>query len=303
VKMLALTCLFPYWAVFFISMLVDEVQASRFFLQKPSDLNIQTFLSKQNQGFNHPYQEITRGEHSENPGDVGFKSVIHLRKEVGHGLSDYMEACDIVLNWRVHEDSTWASIHTTTNSKRSFGRGTGFSRLDRNKKGNNLATLAKCYGGIAWVLNPCRLVYEEVDIDPYPQQQDSNDAEGNGNNKASWWPCVSNPVLFSATSYGTLRHHLICGEERVQVSMLAPPEEHNTTTGKKKLQQGSNSKCNTQNKDGTVIVEIFSVSRGATGLGTLLFPLMRNMQYRFFKEQVDTVAAKLEARQSRHFQS
>ncbi|EKX52657.1 hypothetical protein GUITHDRAFT_101818 [Guillardia theta CCMP2712] len=107
-----------------------------------------------------------------------------------------------------------------------------------------------------WVRNPCRQVYEDVDV---PLKHRARDAD-----------CFFNQLSPSARlSQG----HLIRGEERLAV-----------------LWDGYEpSKDPSSSELGRVYFAIRSVSAGSGLVGSLLFPFMRPMQDRFFASQLDSM--------------
>jgi len=100
--------------------------------------------------------------------------------------------------------------------------------------GQVVATLVRVSG--LWFLNPCRVVYVEP-----PRDRD-----------------------VAAFAYGTLRGHVVCGEERFQVSCDRAHEE--------------------------VVYTITAVSRPAIALTRLGLPLVRRIQRRFVRSSTEALA-------------
>mmetsp|Transcript_47243 Transcript_47243/g.47686 ORF Transcript_47243/g.47686 Transcript_47243/m.47686 type:complete len:167 (-) Transcript_47243:171-671(-) len=80
-------------------------------------------------------------------------------------------------------------------------------RLIGEEGGKRLVTSAKSPVPRLWVINPCKVVYELLD-----QRLEQNNGSSSGSSKSSG-------LTYSSTAYGTLRGHLLCGEERVSVGI------------------------------------------------------------------------------------
>lgn len=228
--------------------------------------------------------------------------IIRKRRIVGKGEAAYWTARDAMLGWEgLHTGSKWAGIHllrrqhrvninddnnnvhinsnsntvqpatrsTTTTSSSSVLNDTDdddgairrSSRLAveadplRAPTSDNvlqitsspglkrLTTFSRILPGLPlWAVNPCMVLYDLVD------------------------ERSSSGMTYSATAYGTMRGHLLRGEERVCVSMCDQSRE--------------------------VVVEVLSYSHATSGfLGNVIFRACRGMQDRFFQEEVDVLAA------------
>lgn len=273
--------------------------------------------------------------------------IIRHRKLVGQGEECYSKLRDVALGWEgMHKNSNWAGIRmvnkehnsnrdyfnthhvdgqqednniiessdTTTNIRIKRINEDPFAPLPEtisqnvmqifSSGGRKLVTFSKLFGGkipFLWALNPCCVVYDLVDARAVSR------AGGGG-------------LKYSSTAYGTLRGHLISGEERVTVAIrdnggrgsissrgseldriFFTGSQFDTRTRTATLSSnGVDSSMNTMTYafgentsdiGGDVYVEILSCSRPSPGLlGRLTFPLIKNMQDRFFQEQIDTLA-------------
>ncbi|CAM9424516.1 unnamed protein product [Choristocarpus tenellus] len=180
----------------------------------------------------------------------------------------------------MHEGSTWARIVRSTKKRTAFKV--------------NMVTIVKACQGLAWCVNPCVVLYERKDIKIKipPSSNAMGDTGGSLSfdrdtgrenpggglwagrrpGEAPVWASFppkeaagGSVATQSAVAYATLQGHLIQGEERMRVVWFRG--------------QGV----------GPVWFEVYSVSRGNRFWGSLLFPLVRSMQARFFKEQAETV--------------
>ncbi len=80
--------------------------------------------------------------------DLPGWTVIECAGAVGHGPAAYRAAAAAALDWRVLEHAGWAGIRAD-DAPPAGGEGGGGG-------GRTLCTYARCYGGLAWVVNPCR---------------------------------------------------------------------------------------------------------------------------------------------------
>lgn len=133
-----------------------------------------------------------------------------------------------------------------------------------------LITISKSpYLGI-WVWNPCQVLYDLID-----QRYNYNCYCTPNNSQGLLMQSRRRGGLtYTATAYGTLKGHLIAGEERVSVAIH--DEEPNS--------------YNDGNNNGKVEVEILSYSHATNSiLGKLIFPFIKGMQEQFFKDQITTL--------------
>jgi len=192
------------------------------------------------------------------PAALGLKGVpkncrvFRLTRFVGHGQQTYRAVRDAALGWEaMHENSKWAGIcllnyeHNSLSNDRdsnvsAAGALPNVLQIGYGPGAKKLVTYAKSTFFNIWTINPCMVVYDVVDM----RQRGGR--------------------TYSSTAYGTLRGHLIKGEERVSV-------------------------CH-RDSDGAVEVEVLSISLPGRGiLGQMVFPFIGSMQKKFFQEQVDTL--------------
>ena len=220
------------------ALLLGPAAATRFVRARPTAARAAEFMAARCRGrpVNHDCAGATHPASRARAPPAGF-AVVRVRRTVGRGAPAFARASRALRAWKVHTPGGASAVFVAP------GR-----RVPRAA-----ATAARCYGGVAWVLNPCVVGYELLDA-----------AGARGGDRARAWAAVAAPgERFSAVSYSTLRGHLIAGEERLCVVLA---------------------------RDGAVECEVLSLSRGATAVGRALFPLMRPMQRRFFEDQLRTVA-------------
>jgi hypothetical protein len=103
---------------------------------------------------------------------------------------------------------------------------------------------------------------------------------GKGSSDGAVEPSRIRRGRLSSVGYGTLRGHLIEGCECMTVTWTLPPPPC--------ARRGPMAN---DSEGGVVEFELVSLSRGAGIAGRLLFPLIKNTQMRFFREQCVTMAA------------
>ena len=128
-------------------------------------------------------------------------------------------------------------------------------------------TLARVYGGGAWVMNPCCVAYESFD----KQDRNGEGEEGRKGGREGGRE-GGGPRVWSAVAYTTVGRHLIAGEERMRVIWYPRGR------GRKGGREGGG--------EDEVWFEIVSVARGNGWVGRLLFPSTQRMQRHFFQEQL-----------------
>ena len=114
-----------------------------------------------------------------------------------------------------------------------------------------MATVARTYGRVAWVVNPVRETYAVSETRKPPAAGEPD------------WRRLPAGDAYCAAAYTTLGRHLLAGEERLAV-----------------VRDG-----------GDVVVHILSASRGNGFFGALVFPFVGPMQRKFFDVQLDAVEA------------
>lgn len=211
--------------------------------------------------------------------------ILRYRRKVGNGQECYAKLRDVALQWeRMHEGSAWAGVKvlkqttpdgnnaSTTSSSAKEIMSPLPSHISQNvyqiwsePGGRKLATLSRIgtNNSPIWAVNPCGVVYDLVD-------------------------CRSKDMTYSSTAYATLRGHLLAGEERVTVAI----RDGGTNQDLNKVFFASNDLNAMSSNDGAgdVYVEILSCSRPAPNiLGKVIFPFVKGMQDRFFREEIDTL--------------
>jgi len=122
-----------------------------------------------------------------------------------------------------------------------------------------------------WVWNPCQVLYDLID-QRYNYQNYGTSSSGSRGFHVSQ---RRGGLTYTATAYGTLKGHLLVGEERVSVAI------HDEVVP---------NSLNPSNKSGKVEVEILSYSHATnTILGRLIFPFIKDMQEQFFRDQILTL--------------
>jgi uncharacterized protein (UPF0548 family) len=160
-----------------------------FVCRRPKAAEVVGFLNRQasidNQP-NHNFAGLTeRLLDSDTPNQLpDHTKLILLQADLGAGRSVYECAKAYLHEWNLHAGSQTAGIMT---------------KADARGRPESLATFAKTLGGLAWCVNPCRVLYCLIDK-PY---------------RAAAQARVTG--LQTATAYCTLRGHLFEGEERVRV--------------------------------------------------------------------------------------
>ncbi|CAM9853954.1 unnamed protein product, partial [Sphacelaria rigidula] len=268
------------------------------FLREPSPSYVRNFLDRQQQQktpFNHDFAGFTDpvvGTSAAPPPPPPGFSERTVRVRLGEGRTIYTKGRDVLLQWRMHDGSSWARI--------VLGR-----RLKWWSDSQvQMATVAKACAGLAWCINPCQVLYERNDktltfsvppgtnpCQPWEKHQTTflplentritaarNDPSGistrlwaGGSPKdapawASFRDGGGSKGVQSAVAYATKEGHLIQGEERMRVVWFRG-----------------------RGGDDSVWFEVYSVSRGSGIIGAFVFPFVRSMQKRFFREQAETV--------------
>jgi uncharacterized protein (UPF0548 family) len=149
---------------------------------------------------------------------------------IGKTVEDFHKANKILSGFKMANKLPWIKIITENDNNINIG--------------DNLATMAKCYG-IIWALNPCRFIQKTIDA-PFNMRMKHRDGK---------------IQRYSEIAYSTLQGHLIAGEERFRVYL-------------NKDKTGENS----------VTFEICSFSRGSGFLGSIAFPLIKPLQNAFFQD-------------------
>lgn len=139
-----------------------------------------------------------------------------------------------------------------------------------------------------WVWNPCQVLYDLID------QRYNYQCYGTSSRSSHGFQLSQRPggLTYTSTAYGTLKGHLLVGEERISVAI------HDEAVPKNSLNHG--------NKSGKVEVEILSYSHATNSiLGRLIFPFIKDMQEQFFRDQIltlDQIGKDVMMRQQRQMQ-
>jgi len=144
-----------------------------------------------------------------------------------------------------------------------------------------------------YALNPVAVVYDILD----QRAPATSSYAGNSSHKYG--------STFTSTAYGTLKGHLLCGEERVTVILRDEEEREgksyvNTSFGqsnKRSRRSAKNtppslpkSSLSTRNTGGFVDIEIISYSKAAPSLfGQIVWPFISKKQDDFFQCELDSL--------------
>jgi len=210
---------------------------------------------------------------------------LRYRRKVGTGVECYTKLRNIALQWEgLHQHSHWAGVKllpppstlSTPLTPLPSSLSPNLHQIFSDPGGRTLITYSRIgpsrYSPV-WAMNPCGVVYDIVDDH-------------------------SRTMMYSSTAYATLRGHWLAGEERVTVAMDECPNEYHPSSddhvlfaqyaNRKNL--GNNGGMHPGRREGDVYIEILSCSRPAPHLwGKLIFPFVKGMQDRFFREEMDTL--------------
>ena len=232
--------------------------------------------------------------------------ILRYRRKVGYGDKCYLKLRDAALQWEhLHKGSSWAAIKCQISNRNKKFLQTNpdydnhavedpYAALPSDISGNvmqiwsdpgqrKLVTMARVGGKFPiWNLNPCAVMYDLVD-------------------------CKEKDMTYTSTAYSTLQGHLLAGEERVTVAIrdggrISNPRlndiffisNNNNNNNNKSTRMARTSLDSflphSPSNDGDVYVEVLSCSRPSSSiLGRMIFPFVKNMQERFFQEQIDTL--------------
>ena len=217
-------------------LVAPALAGTQFWPRRPTQLKLQRFIARHATARPNAPDVIKSTEPGRDKDNVPRGCHTRRLERVIPG-GDYARAKACVLAWGGEPDKKATSFVCV-----------GEGREGRSGGVLQLATVARAYTGLAWVVNPVRESYA-VDI----RQKPPADPE---------WKRLPSGRRYACAAYTTLGRHLLAGEERLSV-----------------VDQGD---C--------IVVEILSVSRGR-GFGRLIYPLIGQMQRRFFKTQLDVVEA------------
>jgi len=217
-------------------------------------------------GITNPFLHATPTSSSSPFPPYGLSSsphrILRYTRKIGKGQKCYENARDAALSWDLHRNSTWAGVRTA-----SAPRGSPFGSLSNDSRvleiGNpfkRLVTLSRIGKSPLWIMNPCRVVYDLVDV------------RGRGS-------------TYTSTAYSTLHGHLLAGEERVTVVI-----EDERASGVINFAGVEKNTGVSEGGNRDVYIEILSCSRPTPSLlGRMVFPFVKNWQERFFMEEMDTL--------------
>jgi len=178
---------------------------------------------------------------------------------LGKGKETYERAREGLRKWRMQEGSEETGLVR--------GREGGKGGREGGRAG--VVTLARVYGGRAWVMNPCCVAYELFDRkDREGGREGGNEGGQMGGEEGGREG--GRARVWSAVAYATMGRHLIAGEERMRVVWY--PKEGGREGGRE--------------GEDEVWFEVLSVARGNGWVGKLLFPLNKGMQTKFFQDQL-----------------
>jgi len=173
---------------------------------------------------------------------------------LGKGKKTYEKAREGLRSWRMQEGSE------ETGLVRGRERGEG----GREGRRAGVVTLARMYGGMVWVMNPCCVAYEVFDRKDIEGGREGEREGGKKGGRARVW---------SAVAYATVGRHLIAGEERMRVIWYPKQRRRG------KRREGEDE----------VWFEVLSLARGNGWAGWLLFPLNKRLQTKFFQDQLSSM--------------
>ena len=226
-------------------------------LERPSCAMLEKFLTKcSGREFNHDWVGCTSllTESAEPQGwtELEYGAV------VGHGRACYDRVSRAMEKWQVL-DKEWAGMH--------YQQSTGM-----------LATFAKLQIGVGWAINPCRQSYLNMDAVWNRRALQGAGSHVVGKTKAVEGAGAASELILTQMAYATLQGHLLQGEERFLVTWDGQEAQGLAAT---KGHRGQGAAGEEQGR-GEVCFSVRSVSRGNGVLGSLIFPLLRPMQRRFF---------------------
>lgn len=160
-------------------------------LLKPHDSRtVNAFLSEKHQSpFNHEHSGKSENCEFHCAVPANFRE-LNVSVVVGSGERDYMRATQAMHKFDMVDALPWAKIITTRKPKGRLAPGT------------ILCTLIRCYG-VAWSLNPCRVVYSTPNQVAYSTVV-GHLIEGEERFRVQWRPGRTNndgDVVFSIYSY------------------------------------------------------------------------------------------------------
>jgi uncharacterized protein (UPF0548 family) len=219
--------------------------------KRHNDKVISRYLDeKRGAPFNHDFAGCSKDDDTLSRVPKSFHRLL-ISLVVGRGMKDFVRASEAMYAFQMVNELPWAKIVS-----KDFDSLTE-KKITKTKKPAakmTLSTLIRCYG-LAWSLNPCRVVYiEELHgVKALKlQAQNVNNDSGNDSNKAR-----NNVKSIAQIAYSTVDGHLISGEERFRVCL---------------------------HDGGDVVFEIFSFTKGSGLIGELSMPFIRPIQQRFFKD-------------------
>lgn len=243
--------------------------------------------------------------------------IIRYKKIIGKGDKTYQILKNAILQWSptlpLSSSSTkngnninWAGIQMLKSNKHILKEdintnyeglsNTNIMEIWNTNRQRRLVTFSRVFGSRLWCMNPCLVIYDLLD-----EKQINNDD----------FDCT-----FTSTAYATLKGHFLCGEERVTVGILHKKKHHQSQDESLLYQQSAYSNSmpilqasntnhihnhnipsfklqdyqNINDDDSDVFVEIVSCSTPSSGLfGNVMFHMVKNMQIRFFRQQLDTL--------------
>jgi len=196
--------------------------------------------------------------------------IIKYKKTIGKGEETYNKLKHSILQWSPTTSKDWSGIQILKPNKHILQEdiSTNYEPLTNivqiwQSNRRRLVTYSKIFGKL-WCFNPCCVIYDVLD-------QEGEDC------------------IFTSTAYATLKGHFLCGEERLTVGMKRKSEP--SYSNSLPIIEASNiNQISSQDDEGDVFVEILSCSTPSKGIfGNVVFHLVKNMQLRFFRDQLETL--------------